>query len=76
MKDDKILLEIKSEFEHAESLYPKFHSNHEGDAVIKEEMDELWDEIKKEKGTKGNEAMKKELIQVGAMVLRFLNDLY
>ena len=76
MKPEKAIKSMTDEFRRAQDLFPKFHSNHEGYAVIKEEMDELWDEIKKEKGTKGNEAMKKELIQVGAMVLRFLNDLY
>ena len=53
MKPEKAIKSMTDEFRRAQDLFPKFHSNHEGYAVIKEEMDELWDEIKKEKGTKG-----------------------
>ena len=72
----QILSQIESEVKRASELYPKFHSNHEGYAVIKEEVDELWDEIKKSKSITGNEKMQSELIQVAAMCVRFLNDLY
>lgn len=66
---------IKKEFNRAKDLYPAFHSNHEAYAVIKEEIDELWDEIKRSKDVRANDKIRKELIQVGAMVLRYLNDL-
>ena len=66
---------INREYKRAIKKYPSFHSNHEGYAVIKEEVDELWDEIKKCKGIRKNEPMEKELIQVAAMCLRFLTDL-
>lgn len=49
------------------------NSYHEGYAVIKEEVDELWEEIKKKEHDTDN--IRKEAIQVGAMVLRFLNEL-
>lgn len=75
MDKTKIIEAISSEFERASSLYPNFHSNHEGYAVLKEEIDELWDEIKKSKDVWGNDCIKKELIQVGAMVMRYLNNL-
>ena len=75
MKPNKSLSLIKKELIQAKILYPDFHSNHEGYAVIKEEIDELWDAIKKEKGVRGNEQIKHELIQVAAMAIRFLNDL-
>jgi len=70
-----ILKQVENEFEIASSLYSKFHSNHEGYAVIKEEVDELWDEIKKSKDTKGNKKMKSELIQIAAMAIRFIDNL-
>lgn len=60
----------------AAKLHKKFNSPHEGYAIIKEELDELWDAIRKTKNqNERNEAMKKEAIQTGAMCLRFLMDL-
>jgi len=50
MNIDFLLLEITNEYHRAEGLFPKFHSNHEGYAVIKEELDELWDLVKMHKG--------------------------
>jgi hypothetical protein len=65
MKSEDSLKAIDKEFIRASSLYDNFHSNHEGYAVIKEEVDELWDEIKKSKETRGNKQIKSELIQIG-----------
>lgn len=53
--------------------YPSFNSYHEGYAVILEELDEVWTEIKKKE--QSEERIREEMIQVGAMVLRFLYDL-
>lgn len=75
MKSTESLKAIESEFYRASDLYPDLHSNHEGYAVIKEEVDELWDEIKKSKDTKGNERIRHELIQIGAMAVRYLDNL-
>jgi NTP pyrophosphatase (non-canonical NTP hydrolase) len=75
MRIDEALKLIEIEYLRASELYPDLHSNHEAYAVIKEEIDELWDEIKKSKDIKGNQKIRKELIQVGAMVLRYLNNL-
>jgi len=54
--------------------FPYFNSYHEGYAVIKEELDELWEEVKKYP-KQDNENLKKEAIQIGAMALRFVYDL-
>ena len=75
MKSDKAFNLIEAELMRAMDLYPALHSNHEAYAVIKEEVDELWDEIKKSKEVTGNAEIRQELIQVGAMVIRYLNDL-
>jgi hypothetical protein len=48
-----------------------FRSRHEGYAILKEEVDEAWQEIKH--GTAAN--AKKEMIQVAAMALRFISEL-
>lgn len=63
---------IESEYYRAVGKFPPFNSAHEGFAVIKEEYDELWDEVKRNPIHPA--AMEKEAIQLGAMVLRFLID--
>lgn len=40
---DEILREIRAEVERAETLYHRFHSGHEGYAVLREEVEELRD---------------------------------
>jgi len=47
-------------------------SAHEGYAVIKEELDELWDAVKKD----DLESAELEARHVAAMAIRFLLDLY
>jgi len=77
MKQDNItiiLFDIREEYLKASEKFPPFHSGHEGYAVIYEEMDELWEEVKKYPNY-DNVALRKEAIQVGAMVLRFIIDL-
>lgn len=44
---------------------------HEGYAIIKEELDETWDVIKKHSG---ESTVKSEIQAVGAMVIRFMVD--
>jgi hypothetical protein len=70
---DPILEEVKGELYFACSKFPKFNSTHEGYAVILEELDELWDEIKSKTGTR--KSRREEAIQVAAMALRFIKDL-
>ena len=68
--------EVRKELASATEKFPPFHSGHEGYAVIKEELDELWEEVKKKQSTPGRaEAMYKEALQVAAMALRFMVDL-
>ena len=64
------LREILEEYDRARQLHPGgMHSAHEGFAVLKEEVDELWDEVKRN-ATK--ERMAQEAVQIGAMALAFL----
>jgi len=72
---DRIFQEIKQEYQIAANKYPKFHSTHEGYAVLKEELDELWTEIKANKNLSGNGSMRKEAIQIATMAIRFIKDL-
>ena len=67
---DKLLNEVKEEMNRGVQMYGDFNSYHEGYAVIKEELDELWEEIKKRNPSKYN--LKEEAIQLTAMGLKFL----
>ncbi len=63
-----ICSEFMSELDRARSKHPKpFNSAHEGYAIILEELEEAWEEIKKQE--RSNAKVRKELIQVGAMVI-------
>lgn len=75
MKTLDAMILIECELEKAKEEHPKFNSAHEGYAVILEELEELWDEIKVKQSKRDNIAIKKEAIQVGAMAARFLTDL-
>lgn len=69
-----ILEEVADEWYAAERRYPSFNSAHEGYAVLLEEVDELWEEVKKNPKTRSKAAMRAEAIQVAAMALRFIHD--
>lgn len=55
----------------ATARHGKFNSSHEGYAVLKEEVDEMWDEIKKNDLVRSRE----EAVQVAAMAIRYLMDI-
>jgi hypothetical protein len=57
----------------ATAKFGPFNSAHEGYAVMLEEMDELWDEVKDKNGT--SESMRGEAIQIAAMAMRFVIDI-
>lgn len=65
------LAEIDAEAVTAMSAFPPFNSSHEGYAVILEELDELWDEVK----ANDIERSIEEAVQVGAMALRYIVDM-
>ena len=65
---------IRNEYRNATEKYPKMVSAHEGYAILKEELDELWDEIKKKNADHNLDLMRKEAIQVAAMAIRFIID--
>jgi hypothetical protein len=50
-------------------------SAHEGYGLILEELDELWDEVKKKKRLRDRKLMTTEAMQVSAMAARFIVDL-
>lgn len=50
-------------------------SAHEGYAVIKEELEEFWKQVKKKENTRDKGNMLLELVQVAAMAQRTAEDL-
>ena len=69
-KELEVLAEVGVELRRARALHDPMHSPHEGYAVLKEEVDELWEAIKDNDPT----AARVEAIQVAAMAVRFLLD--
>lgn len=61
---------VVDELKHALTAFPPFRSGHEGFAIILEELDEMWHEVKH--GTP--QLARDEAIQVAAMALRYLID--
>ena len=69
-----LAIELVEEAYNVTNRYPPFNSAHEGFAVLQEEIDELWDEVKKSPKKRNPQAMRVEAVQAGAMTLRFLFD--
>lgn len=68
------LISINNEYIRAKTKHPgEFHNLHEGYAVLLEEVDELWDEVKKKVPDMKN--VKLEAIQIAAMALRIVTEL-
>jgi hypothetical protein len=68
--------EIYNEVLRAKSLFPNnFVNQHEAYAVLLEEVDELWDEIKKNQCNYDLVAQRKEAIQAAAMLTRLIVEL-
>lgn len=59
----------------ARDMNGDFNSAHEGYAVILEELDELWDEVRKKYNERDHIAMYNELIQIAAMAYRMSEDI-
>lgn len=54
--------------------YPPMNSLHEGYAVMLEEVEEVWQEVKKKPAIRDEKAIREELIQVAAMAIRTIGD--
>lgn len=74
-KEYDILAEIHKELDQAVAKFSPMYSPHEGYAIILEELDELWEEVKKQYHVRSKPKMKKEAVQVAAMAMRFVLDL-
>ena len=70
----EIVALMLEELEHANKIHgTSFASPHEGYAVMLEEMDELFEEIRKKHPDK--DRLRDEAIQIGAMAIKFIQSL-
>ncbi len=74
MRPSEAVKLIEEEFIQASKAFPAFNSAHEGYAVIQEELDELWAEVKRNHRVRNSKKLRKEAMQTAAMALRFLVD--
>lgn len=71
----RVLRLVEKEIVRAWTKHPnEFHNAHEGYAVLLEEVDELWDEVKAD--TAYTKKGMKEAIQTAAMAVRFVVELH
>lgn len=69
-----VLDEVAAELARARAKFPRPQASaHEGFAILDEERDELWDEVKDNHPDR-IERMRAEAIQVAAMAIRFIED--
>jgi hypothetical protein len=64
--------EVQAEVTRSRKLHGDFHGAHEGYAVLLEEVNELWDEVKLRK--RGFLTMRTECVQIAAMAIKFAED--
>ena len=67
---------VKKEFDYATSRFSAFNNAHEGYAVLLEEVDELWENVKlnQHKNQYRDKLIMNEAIQVAAMAMRVVHD--
>jgi hypothetical protein len=65
---------VSEEYSRAAKQHRPINSVHEGYAVILEELDEFWEEVRKKRERRSKEDMRKELVQIAAMCWRTAVD--
>lgn len=73
MKDFKTL--VDEELAKVRSRHKSQQSVHEGYAILLEEVDEFWDEVKKKQSNRDPEAMLSELVQIASSAQRTAEDI-
>lgn len=69
---DKVVADVCKELQEAMKVNQLFTSPHLGYAIILEELDELWDEVKKKESKRDIKNMRAEAVQVAAMAMKFI----
>jgi len=74
MKHKRFQQDVIEEIRKAGESHPPIQNIHEGYAVLLEEVDEFWDEVKKKTKERDPKKLYKELVQVAAMAQRIVED--
>lgn len=69
-----LFAELEAELESATKQFAPMNTPHEGYAVILEELDELWAEVKRKDSEARRVDMRAEALQVATMAIRFIRD--
>lgn len=67
-----VMQAVDAEYRRATILHGSMSSTHEGYAIIQEEVDELWEGVKRNDSHK---LLKEEAVQIAAMAIRFCIDI-
>ena len=66
---------VQLEIEEDRNKFDPIGNLHEGYAVLLEEVDELWDEVRKQPSVRRKSDVMSELVQIAAMAQRIAEDL-
>lgn len=70
------LLFIEKELQKAKFRFPeKINSYHEAYAILLEEVDEFWEEVKKNENERSKKQLSLEILQVATVAIRIYQDL-
>jgi NTP pyrophosphatase (non-canonical NTP hydrolase) len=69
------LVRLKKLVDDPDHPFENLYSPHHGWALLHEEMDELWEEIRKKNKDRDKDAMREEAMQIAALAIRFMTDL-
>ena len=72
--DVKFLDDVAHELNDARLIHAPMNSAHEAYAVILEEVEEYWEEVRKQRTLRSPVAMYAELVQIAAMACRAAVD--
>lgn len=72
---DNLLEQVRLEMDRAMRKNGAFASAHEAYAVLLEEVDELWEEVRKKRANRSAKHMREECIQIAASAIRFAMDI-
>ena len=75
-RQNKVVTEFYEEINKGVNKFGNYNSYHEAYAVIKEEFDELWDELKVNADNRDLNKVYKEAIQVAATSYRLAEEIY
>ena len=74
-KEAAIYRTVARELDRAVRSEKPYNSVHEGWAVILEEVDKLWEEVRRKRHKRNKAKMRHEAAQIAACAIRFINDL-